>query len=138
METPCLFSSRFVRQQSRMDTFTRSTGHPARNRWLLVVRQVRPGPPLPHRFLHAGGEPRGRQVQKGDCRRRPELPPSHPRRRRTSRTSGRSPFPRTNSDCMEIIIIKLLIQFECDLTHYSRSRLIGSLWAELKVMTLTE
>jgi hypothetical protein len=38
--------------------------------------------------LKPGGEPRGWQVQEGDCRRRSELSPPHPRRRGSPGVTG--------------------------------------------------
>ena len=71
-----------------MDTVARRSRHPAGHRGLPLLGQVRPGPPVPDGQLHAGGVAGGREVQEGDRRGRPELPPPHQGRGRAPRAAG--------------------------------------------------
>ena len=71
-----------------MDAVSRRPRHSAGDRWVSVVRQVRPGAPLPDRVIHAGGVSGGREIQKGGRRRRSLVSPSHQRRGGTTRAAG--------------------------------------------------
>ena len=79
-----------------MDAVSRRPRHSAGDRWVSVVRQVRPGAPLPDRVIHAGGVSGGREIQKRGRRRRTFVSPPHQRRRRTARTAGESILNRPN------------------------------------------
>ena len=79
---------RLVCQLPGVDAVPECPGDQTRHRGQPQLREVRPGAPLPHRQLHAGGEPRGRPLQEGGGGGRPELPPAHQGRGRASWTSG--------------------------------------------------
>ena len=109
--TPCrVFFSRFVCQQPRMDAVSRRSGHSAGDRGFFVVRQVRPGAPLPHRVLHARGVSGRREIQKGSRRRRTLVSPAYQRRRRTTRAAGKTSF-------------QIQMKQDCNLTMVSKFRL---------------
>ena len=96
---------RFVCQQPRMDAVSRRAGHSAGDRGFFVVWQVCPGPPLPHRILHAGGVSGRREIQKGSRRRRTLVSPAYQRRRRTTRAAGNNPILIPNEAMASFITI---------------------------------